>query len=180
MLKLNQRDIYIIFSFLLQYKKFKKRETMKIEQTGLSELQEVYDLVEDTIRNVYPKYYPQDVVTFFCDLHSRDNIKKDILEGKVFHLISQDKLVGTITIEGDHIKRLFIDISEQGKGYGHILMEFAEEKISQEFQHSIIDSSLPAIFFYLDLNYNTVRHEKIKTPGEGILVYEVMVKNLKA
>ena len=46
-------------------------------------LEEIYQLVRDTVTTIYPKYYPQEVVDFFCRLHSKENILKDIESGVV-------------------------------------------------------------------------------------------------
>ena len=43
-------------------------------------LEEIYELVRDTVRTVYPKYYPQEIVDFFCGIHNRESIQKDIEE----------------------------------------------------------------------------------------------------
>ena len=45
------------------------------------ELQTVYDVVQHTIKTIYPKYYPMEVVDFFCEHHSEDAIAKDIKNG---------------------------------------------------------------------------------------------------
>lgn len=47
---------------------------MIYELAKLEELQAVYDVVQQTIKTIYPKYYPMEVVDFFCQHHSRDAI----------------------------------------------------------------------------------------------------------
>lgn len=41
----------------------------------------VYELVQETIRTVYPRYYLQEIVDMFCEFHSRDHIMQDIIKG---------------------------------------------------------------------------------------------------
>ena len=55
----------------------------------------ILELVRNTIKSIYPKYYPTEVVDFFCELHSRENIAKDIADGCVSILFENDKAVGT-------------------------------------------------------------------------------------
>ena len=55
----------------------------------------IYELVQNTIKAVYPKYYPTEVVDFFCELHSKDNILKDIENSCVGILVDNGKLIGT-------------------------------------------------------------------------------------
>ena len=42
------------------------------------DLHTVYNVVQHTIKTIYPKYYPMEVVDFFCEHHSEDAIAKDI------------------------------------------------------------------------------------------------------
>lgn len=42
------------------------------------DIQAVYNVVQHTIKTIYPKYYPMEVVDFFCGHHSEDAIEKDI------------------------------------------------------------------------------------------------------
>ena len=51
---------------------------MIYELATIKELQAVCDLVQHTIKIVYPKYYPAEVVGFFCELHSKEAIKRDM------------------------------------------------------------------------------------------------------
>ena len=54
------------------------RMIVTYELATIEELQAVYDLVQHTIKKVYPKYYPAEVVVFFCELHSKEAIKREI------------------------------------------------------------------------------------------------------
>ena len=38
------------------------------------DLQAVYNVVQHTIKTIYPQYYPMEVVDFFCGHHSEDAI----------------------------------------------------------------------------------------------------------
>ena len=42
------------------------------------DLEHIVMLVQETIKTIYPKYYPKEVVEFFCELHCQENILKDI------------------------------------------------------------------------------------------------------
>ena len=52
---------------LLEYRK------AKAENAG-----EIYGLVQATIKAVYPRYYPREVVDFFCRHHNLEHILADI------------------------------------------------------------------------------------------------------
>ena len=68
---------------------------MIYELATIEELQTVYDLVQHTIKTVYPKYYPAEVVVFFCELHSKEAIKRDIENGYVSVLKIDGNMIGT-------------------------------------------------------------------------------------
>ena len=67
-----------LFSGLI-YKMWRK--IMIYELAKPEDVQAVYDVVQNTIKTIYPKYYPSEVVDFFCELHSRETIAKDIENG---------------------------------------------------------------------------------------------------
>ena len=65
----------------------------------------VWELVQETIKTIYPKYYPKEVVHFFCELHCKENIAKDIENGRVGILVVDDAMVGTGCYKDNHMKR---------------------------------------------------------------------------
>ena len=60
-----------------------------------NDLKIVFDIVQQTIKSIYPRYYPQEVVKFFCELHNLENIEKDICGGFVGLLKDGEHFVGT-------------------------------------------------------------------------------------
>ena len=56
------------------------------------DLGQVYQLVQDTIQTIYPQYYPHEIVGFFRNLHSKENIAADIDSGYVRVLVSPQLL----------------------------------------------------------------------------------------
>lgn len=146
---------------------------------ALSEESEiVYDIVQRTIQEIYPKFYPQEVVNFFCNHHSPDAIKKDIAEGKVSVLIVDGKMIGTGCFVGNHITRVYILPEYQGKGYGTFVMRTIEAEIAKNHSKVSLDASLPAAGLYQKLGYQTVQHEKYPVENGVILAYEVMEKDV--
>lgn len=56
---------------------------MEYIKANEKDTEQIVMLVQDTIRAIYPKYYPKEVVNFFCELHCKENISKDIENGQV-------------------------------------------------------------------------------------------------
>lgn len=54
---------------------------MKYRKATESDALSIYNLVQNTIRAVYPLYYPQGVVDFFSTHHSIDNVIRDVKNG---------------------------------------------------------------------------------------------------
>lgn len=135
-------------------------------------------LVQDTIRRIYPKYYPKEVVDFFCELHCKNSISKDIENGSVGILKIDDAIIGTGCYNDNHITRVYVKPEYQGHGYGSYIMQCLENEISLKYDTVYLDASLPASHLYEKRGYQTVKHERRNVENGVILVYEVMAKSL--
>lgn len=151
------------------------RDIIKAE---LSDLDIVKSISSTTISEIYPRYYPNGAVDFFLDHHSESNIIDDIKQERVFLYRDNDKIVGTVTIKGNEIYRLFVRPEFQGNGYGSALLDFAEKLISEKYSDIIIDASLPAKGIYLKRGYSETEYKIIKTHCDDFLCYDVMLKHL--
>ena len=137
---------------------------------------QITKLVQETIALVYPKYYPKEVVDFFAGLHCEDAVRKDIRNGNIRMLLVEGCLAGTGSREGDHITRVYVSPSFQGKGYGTYIIKKLEEEIFSDYGRIYLDASLPACHLYETLGYKTSHHDKWEVENGVILVYEVMEK----
>ncbi|MFG6326161.1 MAG: GNAT family N-acetyltransferase [Lachnospiraceae bacterium] len=142
------------------------------------DLQAVYDVVQHTIRTIYPKYYPAEVVDFFCEHHSKAAILNDIKNGYVSVLKIDENIVGTGCFEDNHITRIYVLPEHQKKGYGTFIIKNLEARISKKYDKAYLDASLPAAALYEKLGYATVKHERYPVKNGVVLVYEVMEKEL--
>lgn len=132
-------------------------------------------LVQKTILEVYPDYYPKAVTDFFCLLHNRNRIEADIEGGYVWILLCDGRLVGTGSRRDNHITRLYVPKNEQGKGFGSYMLKELENQIQKNFGRAELDASLPAEHFYENRGYRTIRQETI-SEGEAAFSYRVMAK----
>ena len=97
-----------------------------------NDFETVKDITQTTIKLVYPKYYPEGAVQFFCNHHADDRILNDIVAGKVYLFEADDVCVGTVTISNNEICRLFVLPEYQHKGYGRLLIEFLMHHFQQK------------------------------------------------
>ena len=62
------------------------------------DIQAVYNVVQHTIKTIYPKYYPMEVVDFFCGHHSEDAIETVLCNGEldfVYYHMNQNMQIKT-------------------------------------------------------------------------------------
>lgn len=140
------------------------------------ELEQIFSLVQSTIIAIYPKYYPKEVVDFFCKLHSKENIGDDIENGKVGVLLHNGRIVGTGSFSDNHITRVYVTPEFQGQGCGSYIMECLEKEIGSKYSSVYLDASLPASRLYEHRGYQTIKHGKWDVENGVVLVYEVMEK----
>lgn len=140
----------------------------------------VFRLVQDTITNIYPKYYPKEIVDFFCELHNIESIIEDIRKGCVWVLLKDDCLLGTGSYRDNHITRVYVEPIFQGNGYGGFIMQNLENEIALKYDTICLDASLPASQLYEHRGYRTVKHEKWTVENDVILVYEIMEKVVRS
>lgn len=150
--------------------------TARIRQATASDLQTVRDITVQTIRAVYPRYYPAGAVEFFIAQHSDERIAADIASGIVHLLPEADLPVGTVTMRGNEICRLFVLPEHQGKGPGRALLDFAETAILSQHPQIVLDASLPAKAIYLRRGYIPCDYHAIQTPNGDYLCHDIMQK----
>ena len=149
-----------------------------IVQAKPEDLQTVFDIVQTTIAEIYPHYYPAGAVQFFQEHHSMAHIKKDLADGAVYLLYDGDFPAATLTVNGNEINRLFVLPSQQGKGHGTELMAFAEAQIAAQYPEAVLCSSFAAQELYMKRGYNVDRYWKIACENGDFLCYYTMKKTL--
>ena len=153
---------------------------MDIRQATASDFEIIKKITQDTIHEVYPKYYPAGAVRFFSEHHADEKIMRDIDVGIVYLVITDDgESAGTVTLTDNEVDRLFVLPEFQGKGYGRALLDFAEERISEKYDVIILHASLPAKNIYLKRGFREVDYLKIDTGYGDFLCADVMEKKAK-
>lgn len=139
----------------------------------------IHNILHTTIKTVYPLYYPQEVVDFFCSHHSREHITEGISSGNMGVLADDDNnIVGTGCYYEDQITGVYVLPDHQKKGYGSFIMDHLEEEVYKKFDTVKLDASLAAVFLYEKRGYKTVGHGKYDLDNGVKLVYEIMEKTI--
>jgi N-acetylglutamate synthase-like GNAT family acetyltransferase len=123
-------------------------------------------LIHRTIALCYPGHYCAEAVRFFMNYHNEEAIRQDAREGCTVVLERAGRIVGTGTLVGDEIERVFVDPAAQRLGTGRRIMQYLEDKARSSQVATIkLDASLPSKAFYDKLGYATV--EKAFLPVEN-------------
>ena len=147
---------------------------MEIRRADAADFPAVKEIIKNTIRQVYPRYYPAGAVEFFLNHHSDERIEADIAAGKVYLLEEDGVPAGTVTVNGDEIGRLFVLPSRQRCGLGRAMLDFAEEMILKQYDTVVLDASFPAKGIYRKRGYREKEYHIIRTDNGDYLCYDVM------
>lgn len=137
---------------------------------------EIYGLVRETIKTVYPKYYVEEAIDFFLKHHNFGKIKTDIEQEKVYVIKEKETIVGTGTLDGKRITRVYIRPEFQEMGLGKLLMDYLESEAVKDHGAVWLDASLPANSFFYNRGYRTKECRTQSLKNGKILAYEVMCK----
>ena len=161
-----------------------ERKTVEYRKAELPDLGTVFTISQAAIRAIYPYFYPQAAVDWFAEHHSCEHILADITAGRVRLLEANGMPVGTGTIDGNRLLRVFVAPEHQQKGYGTRLLAQLEKVVGRVHPTAILDSSLPAGRFYQNRGYRTRSHEFFDIEDKyglllATLAWEVMEKPLR-
>ncbi len=151
---------------------------LNIRKAMLRDLEVVTYITSKTVKEIYPHYYAKGAVDFFLQHHNGERIRTDILSGNVWMLECDEVSVGTVSINGNEINRLFILPQFQGNGLGSFLMDFCEDKIFEKHSMVTLSASLPAQEMYWKRGYKEAGYHKICCRNGDFLPYTTMEKSI--
>lgn len=151
---------------------------MKIEKASINDCETVLSIVYKTVLEIYPNYYPSEVVDFFLRWHNPEVIGKDIEQGFVYLVTDHGQTVATGTSNGKYIGRVYVLPEFQGNGYGAAIMNALEEEIIKGNPFAYLEASLPSYEFYLKRGYKPTEYHRYEVENKRVLCYYVMEKEL--
>lgn len=137
----------------------------------------IRDVLHTTIKTVYPRFYPKEVVDFFCNHHSREHVLEGIASGNMGVLMDEDVIIGTGCYYGNHITGVYVLPKYQNKGCGTMIIDHLEREIAKKYDSVELDASLAAVILYEHRGYKTVGHGKYDLENGVKLVFEKMRKH---
>ena len=157
-----------------------RADDLKIRRFRESDLDEVCELVRETIDTSYAAVYPPRVIEFFHQYHERDVVIADATSGRTVVVRSDGKLIATGTRAGTNVKRVFVRPKWQRRGIGQTIMaELEAGALAAGIERLDLSASLPAKDFYLRLGYEIVSEEDDEVAPDQHLEYYEMAKELR-
>jgi len=139
----------------------------------------VKSLVHRTIAVCYPGQYRMEAVRFFVNHHSDAAILEDARQGCTLVLEKAGRILGTGTLLGDEIKRVFVEPGLQKHGLGRLIMQRLEAQASLLGVVTVrLDASVPAKQFYDRMGYATVERTSLEVENGRRLDYFKMRRTL--
>lgn len=154
---------------------------MEIKAFEKNNIDELEQLIRHTIDSCYSGVYCDEAIAYFKDFHSRKNIEKDAGNGITIILCDGSRIIGTGTLLGPEIRRVFVLKAFQGRGLGKLIMNHLEKTADGEGIGKVtLCSSLVSKAFYDRLGYTTISKEYIDLGNERRLEYYTMHKIINA
>ena len=151
---------------------------MTIKKSAINDFAIIKNIVQTTINTVYPKYYPGGAVDFFLKHHSDKNIKNSIEDDEVYLFSENNTIIGTGTINGNEIDRLFILPEFQGKCFGTKALDYFESEILKKYEDVVLSASFPAFEMYQKRGYVPFQYNKLLTEnGDYLCFFNMRLKS---
>ena len=103
---------------------------IQIREFNEEDLSSVYKLIQDTIDISYYKVYSKEAIEFFKEHHSIEHILDDAVNGYTIIAEHEGEILGTATLFGSNIRRVFVSPRCQHSGVGKLLVRDLEKKAS--------------------------------------------------
>ena len=161
----------------------------KVDNNNLENIMinEIYDedfikvkyLIDEVSNYTYKSLIPKkDYEYFKKKMWSLEFIKKDAREGYTIVVKDKEKIIGTGTIVGNYISKIYIKPEYHGKGIGKLIMKCLEKKAKSNGVKTIfLASNLNAEKFYTKLGYETTENKELYTPDGYVFKVSWMKKD---
>ncbi len=144
----------IIFKMNITIRKFRKEDARELSK-----------LICTTERNICATCYSIKIIEQFCKRNSPKFLIEKMKKRDVFVAVSEGKIVGTVALEGDDIKKFFVKHDLAGKGIGTALFGKIEDLVKKrKIKKLVVDASLNAKGFYEKMGFRLMKKAKKQHP----------------
>jgi GNAT superfamily N-acetyltransferase len=154
-------------------------EDLYLRQIVETDLQFVYELVQNTIQVSYSDVYPPEAIEFFRNYHRPESISNDATMGYVVVAESNGQILGTGTLLGTNIRRVFVKPEHQRKGIGKLIARELERKANSDGLYKLdLSSSLKSRHFWETEGYILLGEFFLPVSNNKKLIFYEMSKTL--
>lgn len=143
------------------------------------DLDQVKSLIDKTIDANY-SHYPVEFINYWKNnIHSERSILSDSRTGFLVIAELNRIIVGTGTLLGNEISRVFVTPNFQRKGIGKLIMHNLEQRAAEsEIMVVYLTSTAVSKAFYESLGYSVIDGEVCSSEGSPAIGYFRMKKSL--
>lgn len=143
------------------------------------DLIKVKNLIDEVSYIAYKTLIPKKGYEYLRNkLWGLEIIKKDAREGYTIVVKDDDKIIGTGTIVGNYISKIYIKPEYHGCGIGRLIVKWLEEKAKSYGVKTIfLASNINAEKFYTKLGYKTTENREMITTNGYIFKVSWMKKD---
>lgn len=154
---------------------------MEIKEFNESDLEPVYNLIQNTIDISYCQVYPREAIEFFKEWHSKERILNDAVAGYTIVTRHNNEILGTGTLLDTNIRRVFVSPFNQRTGIGKQIVYNLENKATVEKLLSVeLEASLVSKQFWESFGFFVEREDFVTVRNDRKLHYFKMVKTMGA
>lgn len=159
----------------------RRQDDIQIRTFKERDLAAIRNLIDETVNACYSDDYCAEAMQFFKEWHDSQKILNHAKEGYTIILEKNNQVIGTGTIIGTEVVRVFVSPVFQKHGCGRLIMNELEEKaVSKGIKVIKLDASMPSKKFYDSLGYVTLEKTFLELESSKRLDYYKMEKTLNA
>ena len=154
-------------------------QNIRLRKMKKADLQSVYILVQNTLQVTYAAVYPPEAIEFFKNYHNQENILKDAASGYTIVAESDGQILGTGTLLGTNVRRVYIRPEHQRQGIGKLIVKELERKAQLlRLEKLDLSASLKSRSFWEAMGFVLAAEFAIPVANDKELIYYEMTKTL--
>ena len=145
----------------------KKLDGFLINEIYEEDFIKVKYLIDEVSYFAYKSLIPKEGYEYLKNnLWGLEVLKKDAKEGYTVVVKDDDKVIGTGTIVGNYISKIYVKPEYHGCGIGRLIVKYLEDKAkSNGVKKIFLASNVSAEKFYTKLGYKTTEKKEMSTPN---------------
>ena len=143
------------------------------------DLDSVYELIQNTMDVSYRADYSEEAIRLFKIFQSRQIILENAANYHTLVALINGEIVGTGTLQGAHIRRVFVSPQHQGRGIGTLIADELEKRASASNIMTLdLAAAVGSRTFWESRGFTVEEERYAPSEKERIIRYFTMVKIL--